>query len=57
MQVKWRELLLKTSIWITAEIMLSLIGLDNLADYSEFIFQNRVMPHIGEVVANLTTSV
>ena len=53
MQVKWRELLLKTSIWLTAEIILSLIGLDNLADYSEFIFQHRVMTHISEVVAYL----
>lgn len=57
MQVKWRELLLKTSIWLSAEIMLSLIGLDNLADYSEFIFQHRVMTQISEVITCLKPSV
>jgi hypothetical protein len=38
MNVNWRTLLIKASIWLVAEIILNLVGLDNLADYSEFAF-------------------
>ena len=41
MNVRWRKLLLKTSFWIATEILLNLIGIDDLADYSEFVFENR----------------
>jgi hypothetical protein len=34
----WKQLAYKTGIWLTAEIWLNLMGLDNYADYSEFIF-------------------
>jgi hypothetical protein len=34
----WRKTIYKTGIWLAAEIWLNLIGLDNIADYSEFIF-------------------
>ena len=37
MHFKWKKLLVKTLIWLAAEIYLSLLGLDTLADYSEFI--------------------
>ena len=37
MQVQWKKLLAKTIVWLAAEILLSLLGLDNLADYSEFL--------------------
>ncbi len=39
MQVKWKKLLAKASVWLTAEILFNFLGLDNLADYSEFIFE------------------
>ncbi|MGQ4648622.1 hypothetical protein [Lyngbya aestuarii] len=39
MQVQWKKILVKTSVWLTAEIILNLIGLDDLADYSEFIYE------------------
>ncbi|MDJ0577449.1 MAG: hypothetical protein QNJ65_20095 [Xenococcaceae cyanobacterium MO_234.B1] len=46
MKIKWKALLLKGSIWLIAEISLNLVGLDNLADYSEFIFErNQVALH------------
>ncbi|AFZ36462.1 hypothetical protein Sta7437_2943 [Stanieria cyanosphaera PCC 7437] len=32
----------KIFIWLTAEIFLNLIGLDDLADYSEFIFEHKL---------------
>ncbi len=34
----WRKVVYKTGVWLAAEIWLNLIGLDNIADYSEFIF-------------------
>ena len=34
----WKQAVYKTGIWITAEIWLNIIGLDDIADYSEFIF-------------------
>lgn len=37
MQVKWGKMVVKIAIWLTAEVLLNLVGLDNLADYSEFI--------------------
>lgn len=38
---RWQRFLIHGSIWLTAEVVLSLIGLDHLADYSEFL-QSRV---------------
>ena len=34
----WQQVAYKTGVWLAAEIWLNLIGLDNIADYSEFIF-------------------
>ncbi len=33
---------LKTATWLVAEIVLSLMGMDDLADYSEFVFELEV---------------
>ncbi len=38
MKIMWHKLLFKLTIWLFAEIVLNLIGLDNIADYSEFVF-------------------
>ncbi|WP_178378136.1 hypothetical protein [Chroogloeocystis siderophila] len=37
MAINWKKMLLKTTFWLGTEILLNLVGLDNLADYSEFI--------------------
>lgn len=37
MQVKWGKMAAKITVWLTAEILLNLVGLDNLADYGEFV--------------------
>lgn len=29
-------------VWLTAEIVLSVLGIDDLADYSEFVFEKNV---------------
>ncbi len=42
MKAQWKTLLVKTTIWLAAEIILNLLGLDNLADYSEFVFEHEV---------------
>ncbi|HHP7229442.1 MAG TPA: hypothetical protein ACFCUY_01115 [Xenococcaceae cyanobacterium] len=34
----WQRVISKTGVWLAFEIWLNLIGLDNIADYSEFIF-------------------
>ena len=38
MQVQWKKLLAKIIVWLAAEILLNFLGLDTLADYSEFVF-------------------
>ena len=41
MKVKWKTLLFRASVWLTVEISLNLLGLDSLADYSEFVFDRN----------------
>ena len=40
-EIHWRMLLTKFAIWLAAEVVLSLFGLDNFADYSEYLFRPR----------------
>ncbi|MGB7084295.1 MAG: hypothetical protein WBD47_01985 [Phormidesmis sp.] len=42
MQVQWHKLINKLIFWLLVEILLNLVGLDNLADYSEFLLGDRV---------------
>ncbi|WP_339366830.1 hypothetical protein [Gloeocapsa sp. PCC 7428] len=49
MAINWKKILLKTTLWLGTEILLNLVGLDNLADYSEFIS--------GQEFVTLTNSV
>ena len=41
MRTEWHKLLLKLTIWLVVEIVLNLMGLDDMADYSEFVFTHR----------------
>ena len=50
MNVRWKKLLLKTTFWLATEICFTLIGIDDLVDYSEFIFGRQ------EIVQLLSTS-
>ncbi len=36
---KW---LVRITVWLIAEILLNFLGLDNMADYSEFIFERTL---------------
>ncbi len=38
----WKKIMTKATIWLAAEILLTVVGLDNLADYSEFIFEREL---------------
>ena len=41
MNIRWQKLLVKTSFWLATEIILNLIRIDDLADYSEIVYENK----------------
>ncbi|MDJ0532955.1 MAG: hypothetical protein QNJ70_10755 [Xenococcaceae cyanobacterium MO_207.B15] len=41
MKILWHKLLLKLTIWLVLEIVLNLMGIDNIVDYSEYIFTHN----------------
>jgi TctA family transporter len=47
MTVTWQKSLMKAMVWLAAEIILNCVGLDDLADYSEFVFERH------EIMGNL----
>ena len=38
----WKQVVYRTGVWLAFEIWLNLIGLDDIADYSEFIFAQEL---------------
>lgn len=51
-----KNTLLKVMVWVVAEILLNFIGLDDLADYSEYIFErtaHRPRIAMAEMRSNL----
>lgn len=57
MKMQWQRIWLKAAFWLLTEIILNLLGLDNLADYSEFLFEQEVafalrQPQIAVVVSS-----
>jgi len=53
--IRWRKFLVKSTVWLSSELVLGMIGADTLADYSEFLMQNRVADHLGNAIAAITT--
>ena len=39
MDVRWKTVLARITVWLAAEILLSFLGIDDIAGYSEFIFE------------------
>lgn len=37
------KILFKIFVWLIAEIILNFVGLDDLADYSEYIFERNLV--------------
>ncbi len=50
MKLQWKKFFVKTTVWLAAEIVLNLVGLDNIADYSEFIYEQdaAVFGHLNQ---------
>ena len=46
MPIRWKKLLQTTLIWLAAEILLNSLGVDTLADYSEFVFTTKPLTQI-----------
>lgn len=42
MKIKWKYLLVKTTLWLVVEIIMNLLGIDNLADYGEFMLSENL---------------
>ena len=55
MKTIWKQSLFRAMVWLSAEIILNCVGLDDLADYSEFIFEQKIM-NISCNQATLTLS-
>ncbi len=43
MKVQWQKMVVKITVWVVAEIILNLIGLDNLANYTEFVYEQDMV--------------
>lgn len=60
MSINLKALLTKLSVWLAIEIVLNLVGLDNLADYSEFILnqtaENRQSGLLNGDITLVTTT-
>jgi hypothetical protein len=41
MKKQWERQMIKLTVWVFTEVLLNLVGLDNLADYSEFLGDRR----------------
>ena len=41
MKVKWKKLFVLLVMWLATEIFLNFLGLDDIADYGEFVFENH----------------
>ena len=45
MKVNWQKFWMRLIIFLTLEIVLNFLGLDDLADYSEFIFERNAIAY------------
>jgi hypothetical protein len=54
MNAQRRNLIIRTTTWLIAEVILNLVGLDNLADYSEFVFDQNLMASIDRPAITTT---
>ena len=41
MNIQWQSLILKIIFWLAAEVALTLVGLDEIADFSEFLASSK----------------
>ena len=43
MKIQWHKLVLKVLLWMSVEVVFNFIGIDDLADYSEFLLMPKVI--------------
>lgn len=55
MTVKWKKLIARFTIWFALEIALTFLGLDDLANYSEYIFEHHPIAILPSNPPALTT--
>jgi len=41
MDIKWKRLVFRVGVWLALELFFGYIGVDTIADYSEFIFERN----------------
>jgi hypothetical protein len=46
MKIVWKKSLIRATVWLAAEIILNCVGLDDMADYSEFVFERPIIVSI-----------
>lgn len=56
-KVRWGRLATKTAMWVSAELVLGVVGADTLADYTEFLNQHQTVTQVAEAFSNLITNV
>lgn len=44
MKISWQHSLTKIILWLAVEVLLTCVGLDNIADYGEFVFGQGFSP-------------
>ncbi len=42
-----KKFIAKAVIWLAAGVLLNFLGIDDLADYSEFVFEKNVVVLVG----------
>lgn len=47
MKIKWKQLVFKIGVWIALEVFFSYVGVDTIADYSEYIFDRSMIASIS----------
>ncbi|MGK7944923.1 MAG: hypothetical protein AB4058_10690 [Microcystaceae cyanobacterium] len=42
-QLNWKKLLFTLTLWLMAEIVFTALGIDNIADYGEFVLNRSLI--------------
>ncbi|MBW4532967.1 MAG: hypothetical protein KME09_03440 [Pleurocapsa minor HA4230-MV1] len=43
MNIKWKKLIFQVGIWLALEVFFSYVGVDTIADYSEYVFDRTMI--------------
>ncbi len=54
-QARWRKTLIKGTLWLSSELVLGMVGMDTVADYSEFLMNSQLVDHLNQAIATITT--